>query len=349
MLALALTVYCLMCAGFCCCIYITFLVIALVISAFPSQEPPIHAASLEDAQLEGHILDLQWEGSLLDSQVQGYLHDFGLESTSSMSIVVILMVSCCSIRLFCRLMRVGCRGSTVVSSLLSSLLLGLSAAGCYNIYTGWGVNSLQLQFILALAVIVGLNSSTLIGALNPRSSFGQAVSNCFCCFFILCLVTAAMYFASTASPDETYLSLIEKYSFIVLGWIAKYGVCLVLISWPCIFISERLNYGYSSESQVPNTSSAQVTQFALTTLTQLSKYYLILAGMLLCYWVFTLVFVNPPYLLSFFYTVLASIVVSISMTDLSGWSRPTVLRAQGEVLLNTFALVCSLLSLSLLV
>lgn len=343
-----LIINCLMFAGCCCCIYLSSLLLALFISVSPSKEPPIDPGSLEDAELQGHLPDLQWEGSLLDSVLQGYLNDMGLESTLSMSTVVILIVSVCAIRPCYGLMRAACRGGAV-SCLLSSLVLGLSAAVGYYIYTGWGVNSPQLQFILALAVIVGLNSSTVIGAVNPISRMNQAASNCLGCFFILCLVTAAMYFASTASPDETYLSLIQKYSFNVLCWMAKHGVSLVLILWPCLFISERLNNGYSSESQVPNTSSAQVTQFALTTLTQLSKYYLILAGMLLCYWLYSLVFVNPPYLLSFSYTILATTVVSISMTELSGWSRQTVLRSQGEVYLNTFALVCSLVTLSQLV
>jgi hypothetical protein len=146
--------------------------------------------------------------------------------------------------------------------------------------------------------------------------------------------------------ETTYASLLYHYGMTMLIWLAKYisayFLCMFIVIFEPLFRNVNLRPG-----KVIFKSSKQVTEYVLSELFLIMKVLLVLGSMWLCYWLYSLVFSNEPYVLKYV------LLMEVSMLGDEGLMRLSqkndihrVMNKEMEKFSNTFAFFTSLLILS---
>jgi hypothetical protein len=166
------------------------------------------------------------------------------------------------------------------------------------------------------------------------------------CITLLLLTTSAFIMSIINDSETTYDSFLYEHGMTILIWSAKY-ISAFIICWlsgaSTVMLFPNVNYQVDKGTF---RNSTQVTEFALSELLIILKCLMLLGGMQLGYWLHSLVFSDEPYLFMYVLFIEVSMTGGIALTRLLPKDKQTLIPEHEEVVGNSYAFFCSLLTFS---
>jgi len=311
------------CTYFCCCYVLFALVVAAfaAISYFVNPLPdPLHESLPESALSSQGFLDI----------------DFSSQTMVLLAIgLLLLVVLCCCC----------CRAQKIFGNSIALVVLSACSYCIYYICSAMELNYLLPQFIICAAVIMSMSSCCYFYETSQEYSFSFPAT-LVCCIYpsvILVLFSALVFVVSISEgDDETYWTFIYKFGFPFFVWLCKYITTIAMLWASGAFILLAFPRIELNLNKSPATEAIQVTEFAFKELVTISKTIGVISVMGVSYWVFTLIFSDVPYVLSY------GLIIELSFTGGVGLCRLLIKDGQSsvpkpKVLYNTCAFLTSML------